>query len=139
MSLSGKSNINPKIWGPHIWKTMHFVAHGYPEKPNDVDKKAYRDFYENITKVLPCDKCSISSQELLKKMDITSALNSKEDLIKWVYTFHDAVNNKLGKVSPSFEDYISNFTNQTVGFDYTFTIILVLILILMIYLYFKNQ
>ena len=140
MSLSGKSNINPKIWGPYIWKTIHFVAHGYPEKPNDADKKAYRDFYENIMKVLPCDKCSISSQELFKKIDITSALESNEGLIKWAYTFHDAVNNKLGKVSPSFDDYISKFTNQTVGFDYTFTIILVLILIiiLMIYLCFKN-
>ena len=48
MSLSGKSNINPKIWGPYIWKTIHFVAHGYPEKPNYEDKKAYHDFYESI-------------------------------------------------------------------------------------------
>ena len=140
MSLSGKSNINPTIWGPYIWKTIHFVAHGYPEKPNHEDKKAYHDFYENLMKVLPCDKCSISSQKLFEKSDITSGLYSKKDLIKWAYNFHHGVNNKLEKESPSFEDYMFNFTNQTGKTDYTFTIILafILFIILMVCLYFKN-
>ena len=142
MSLSRKSNINPKIWGPYFWKTIHFVAHGYPENPNDVDKKTYSTFYENMMKVLPCDKCNISSQELFKKSNIESSLNSKKELIKWAYDFHNSINNKLGKTSPKFDDYMTKFTNQTAGFDYTSmfvnVIILLLILILITIMYFKN-
>ena len=138
MSLSGKSNINPTIWGPYIWKTIHFVAHGYPEKPNDEDKKAYYDFYENLMKVLPCDKCSISSQELFKKINITSGLHSREYLIKWAYKFHDAVNKKLGKVSPPFEDYINTIILSDESFDYGAIIIILLIVIFIIYMSFKN-
>mgnify|MGYP001417318275 CR=1 FL=1 len=140
MTLSGKSNINPKIWGPYIWKTIHFVAHGYPENPNDEDKQAYRDFYRNIMKVLPCDKCSISSQELFIKSNLNHSLNSKEDLIKWAYTFHDSVNNKLGKTSPSFEDYTNTITLSNTGFDYTFiTIILICTSLLLIFLLFQRH
>ena len=142
MTLSGKSNINPKIWGPYIWKTIHFVAHGYPKNPNDEDKKVYHDFYENLMKVLPCDKCSISSQDLFKISRIKSHLDSKDELIKWAYNFHDSVNNKLNKVSPSFEDYMYNFTNQNSYFNYEITIPItipiIILLILILLFYFKS-
>lgn len=134
MSLSGKSNINPKIWGPYIWKTIHFVAHGYPENPNDLDKETYANFYENIMKVLPCDKCSISSQEIFFNSNIYSSLNSKKDLIKWAYDFHDTVNNKLGKVSPSFEDYTNKITLSHKESDYNITVLLILVIIICMFL-----
>ncbi len=134
MSLSGKSNINPKIWGPYIWKTIHFVAHGYPQNPNDLDKQTYANFYENIMKVLPCDKCSISSQEIFLNSNIYSSLNSKKDLIKWAYDFHDAVNNKLGKVSPSFEDYTNKITLSHKESDYNITVLLILVIIICMFL-----
>lgn len=138
MSLSGKSNINPKIWGPYIWKTIHFVAHGYPEKPNYEDKKAYHDFYESIFKVLPCDKCSISSQDLFYKSHIYNYLDSKKDLIKWAYDFHDSVNNKLGKVSPSFDEYINRITLSKPYFDYSLIIITVIMLVLIVFVFLKR-
>jgi hypothetical protein len=141
MTLSGKTNINPKIWGPYIWKTIHFVAHGYPKNPTDEDKKAYITFYQNIMKVLPCDKCSISSQKLFIKSDIESNLNSKEDLIKWAYDFHNDVNNELGKTSPSFEDYTNTITLSNTEFDYTSIIVKVTIILLLLILimYFKDS
>jgi len=112
MSLSGKSNINPKLWGPYFWETIHFVAHGYPENPNNTDKRAYTSFYRNMMKVLPCDKCATSAQTLFTQFPIGNSLNSRNDLIRWTHSFHNAVNNKLGKDSPTLEEFMHNFTNR---------------------------
>tara|TARA_B100000035_G_scaffold315454_1_gene336399 strand:+ start:549 stop:959 length:411 start_codon:yes stop_codon:yes gene_type:complete len=131
MSLSDKTNINPKLWGPYFWQTIHFVAFGYPENPNDIDKKTYADFYENMMKVLPCDKCTISAQELFKKSNISNFLNNKKDLIKWTHSFHKSVNNKLKKESPTLEEFIYNFTNR----PNNKIKIIILILLILLFLY----
>lgn len=137
MSLSSKSNVNPKIWGPYAWETIHFIAYGYPEKPTDMDKKAYFNFYFYMMKVLPCDKCTNSAQELFKKLDINKYLDSKDNLIKWTYLFHKMVNDKLGKNSPSLDEFMYNFTNKSkniikinINDIIVFTILLILLVLL---------
>lgn len=112
MSLSGKSNINPKLWGPYFWQTFHFTAFGYPEKPNEIDKSAYKTFYIHFMKILPCDKCSVSSQEIIEINLLEKALESRETLIRWSYDFHDKVNKKLNKTSPDFETFKHDFQNR---------------------------
>lgn len=133
MNLSGKSNINPKLWGPYFWQTFHFVAYGYPETPNSTDKQVYASFYENMIKVLPCDKCANSSQELLKNSDLKNSLESKDDLIKWTHSFHKAVNNKLGKDSPTLEEFMHNFTNRSNNSNYILAILLIIVVLLFLY------
>jgi len=44
MKLSGKRNINPNVWGPTFWDTLHFTAFGYPNNPNEIDKDSYKHF-----------------------------------------------------------------------------------------------
>ena len=40
--------LDPNIWGPHYWFFLHTLALTYPETPNDVIKKKYYDFYQNL-------------------------------------------------------------------------------------------
>lgn len=139
MSLSTKSGIDPKIWGPYFWETMHFTAFGYPKTPTTEDKTVYKNFYESFVKVLPCDKCSISSQELIKNSKLNNSLNSREDLIRWTYTFHKNVNNKLKKDSPTYEEFLYNFKNRNKksGSNKNFYILLCIIIAIII-LYFMH-
>lgn len=131
MSLSGKSNINPKLWGPYFWQTFHFTAFGYPENPNETDKSAYKTFYIHFVKILPCDKCSVSSQEIIDTILLEKALESRETLIRWSYDFHDKVNKKLNKKSPSFETFKHDFQNR----DSKLMNILIITFLLLILLY----
>lgn len=131
MSLSGKYNINPKLWGPYFWQTFHFTAFGYPEKPNETDKFAYKTFYIHFMKILPCDKCSVSSQEIIDTFSLETALDSRESLIRWSYDFHDKVNKKLNVMSPSFETFKYDFQNR----DSSVIHILIIILLLLFLLY----
>lgn len=131
MSLSGKSNINPKLWGPYFWQTFHFTAFGYPENPNKSDKSAYKTFYIHFMKILPCDKCSVSSQEIIEINLLEKALESRETLIHWSYDFHDKVNKKLNKTSPGFETFKHDFQNR----DSNVIHIIIITFLLLILLY----
>ena len=31
--------LDPEVWGPHYWFTLHTIALNYPLYPNDVSKK----------------------------------------------------------------------------------------------------
>lgn len=129
MSLSGKSNINPKLWGPYFWQTFHFSAFGYPKNPNSNDISAYKTFYINFMKILPCDKCSVSSQEIINGDDLNKALISRETLIRWTYDFHDKVNKKLNRTSPSYEMFKKEFQNRDAKFlNVNFVIFIILLL-----------
>ena len=34
----------PDVWGPHVWKFIHFIALGYPTNPNQKIKKIINIF-----------------------------------------------------------------------------------------------
>ncbi len=55
--MNKKSGIDPAYWGPHIWRTIHFVAFGYPATPSEQDKKNYKNFYYSLPNILPCTEC----------------------------------------------------------------------------------
>ena len=138
--ISPKSNISPKIWGPYFWKTFHLTAFGYPENPNEKDKKVYKTFYKNFANILPCDKCSLEARKLNELVDWDSILKNRESLIKWTYDYHDTVNQRLGKNSPNFENFTKNFIKDVNKFvcscDRTieYTIIGLLILFILIFI-----
>ena len=144
MELSGKTNISPKIWGPFFWKTFHLSTFGYPKEPNDLDKETYKLFFETFMKILPCNKCAVSSQKLLND-DLIKALEKRDDLIKWGYNFHNSVNSKLEITHLDFETFMKdmeelisgNKSNSTFTFASTFSftfILLCVILILIVYI-----
>jgi hypothetical protein len=141
MSLSGKSNINPKLWGPYFWQTFHFTAFGYPEIPNSSDKTAYKTFYIHFMKILPCDKCSVSSQEIIDTNVLDKALNSREALIRWSYDFHKSVNKKLNVdvTSPSYETFKHDFQNRDSKVLHIIIIILLFIALLYITMHYTSD
>ena len=141
MSLSGKSNINPKLWGPYFWQTFHFTAFGYPEKPNAEDQLAYKTFYIHFMKILPCDKCSASSQEIIDTNVLDKALNSRETLIHWSYDFHKSVNKKLNVdvTSPSYETFKHDFQNRDSKVLHIIIIILLFIALLYITMHYTSD
>ena len=107
--LSSKKGINPKLWGPHYWKVFHITAFAYPDNPSDSDKDVYRTFYKTFAKILPCDKCSISARKQNTTVDWDSVLQNRDTLIRWTYDYHDLVNAKIKKESPSFTYFLNNF------------------------------
>ena len=140
MELSGKTNINPKIWGPFFWKTFHLSTFGYPHEPNDLDKQTYKLFYETFMKVLPCDKCSINSQKISLE-DLTEGLESRAALVKWGFNFHNKVNKKINTDLLKFETFMEDMELLISGKNYNYIymyIFITLLILVLIYLFIKH-
>ena len=87
----------PDIWGKHMWFSIHFIAQDYPLEPSQDDVISYKNFFENLWKVLPCYKCGVNYKRHLKELPIDQYLESRELLFAWTVELHNIVNAELGK------------------------------------------
>ena len=99
----------PSVWGPFFWHTIHIVALGYPKNPTYTDKKCAKEFYESLSFLIPCTICREHYKEHLVKNPLVTFLDSRNDLIKWTVTIHNAVNKMLGKQEWSESDVITYY------------------------------
>ncbi len=99
--INEHSGINPKKWGPHFWNTLFYTALNYPVKIDNNNKchstlkKQYKLFYSTLQYTLPCIYCLESYRRFWVESPIDNFLESRIDLLKWVYALKDKVNKKL--------------------------------------------
>lgn len=107
---NGTCNLKAKreniFWGPCNWKTIHSVAATY----NPSKRSAFLRWIKAYADLLPCEKCSRHMKENLKVLPPEEYLDSREDLFRWSYRFHDLVNRTKDypTTSPPF-DTIKNY------------------------------
>lgn len=104
--------MQPSLWGPHLWKSIHYIAMGYPNEADNMVRASYKEFYLNLWKVVPCLKCSVNYRRHLEELPpIDGFLGSRDDLFKWTVALHNIVNVELGKPQMDVETAKSIYTN----------------------------
>jgi hypothetical protein len=101
----------PAIWGPHLWYILHIISFEYPERPTELDKRIYHDFYTSLKDVIPCDQCKKHYRDHITKYPLTPHLDSRDTLIKWVVQVHNFVNASLGKPILKLEEVFDIYKN----------------------------
>ena len=141
--------MNPNIWGPSMWLSLHTITLNYPKNPSIHDKKAMNDFFTNLQYVLPCQKCSDNYANHLIKYPIENFLGSRNELVEWLINIHNEVNKSIGKKILTKEDALKKIHNQFKNIDNKLTIkeyitkniktllISIIVLLLLIYIYKK--
>jgi fumarate reductase subunit C len=141
--------LDPKVWGPHYWFVLHTIAMSYPIKPNDVIKKKYYDFIQNIPLFLPIEDIGNNFSKLLDKYPVTPYLDSRQSLVRWVHFLHNKINTALNLPIMSMEQamtaYYENYKPKEIKDleqkkrreKIVFTIILSTFTLFAIYLYTK--
>lgn len=90
--------MEPKIWGRHVWTSMHYIALGLPENPSSEDKEKYYAFYMSLKHVLPCQTCSDHLKKVYEEYPLRlSTIETPSDLFEWTVKIHNEVNKKLNK------------------------------------------
>ena len=107
-----KNNILPEVWGPSGWRFMHFVALGYPDNPSEQDKLSYKQFYESLSEVLPCQSCADHYKENITRVPIDENLKDRDSLLKWTFDIHNEVNKLHGKKILSYEEALELYTKK---------------------------
>jgi len=87
--------LDPNIWGPHYWFVLHTIALSYPTSPNDVTKKKYYDFIQNLPLFLPISAIGNTFSTLLDKYPVTPYLDSQPSFVKWMHFIHNKINTSL--------------------------------------------
>lgn len=121
--------MDPNIWGSHAWLFLHTITLNYPEDPTKFDKENYKNFFENLSHVIPCDVCMGHYKQNIRKHPIQ--LDSKESLAKWLHKIHNLVNVKNNKDEFEYEEFIKKYSNLYSG-DTNMKKILMMILIIII-------
>ena len=121
--------MDPNIWGSHAWLFLHTITLNYPENPTKFDKEHYKNFFENLSHVIPCDVCRDHYKQNIRKHPIQ--LESKESLAKWLHNIHNLVNVKNNKDEFEYEEFIKKYSNLYSG-DTNMDKILMMILIIII-------
>lgn len=98
--------MRPSVWGPILWNTMHIISLGYPEIPDEATQQAAANFYRSLSSLIPCPICRIHYTKLIQV--IPPATESKDALMKWVFTIHNQVNKELGKAEISYDAFINH-------------------------------
>lgn len=98
--------LDANIWGPHYWFVLQTIAITYPTHPNDVVKKKYYDFIQNLPLFIPDPKMGDELSTYLDKFPVTPYLDSRMSFMKWIHFLHNKINMKLGKEILEFDDAI---------------------------------
>lgn len=141
-------NINPLLWGQHLWKFMHYLTLSYPDNPNIDEQNKFKNFFMMIGQYLPCEKCRVNYKTNIQTLPLTdSILSSRNNLIKWLFDLHNIVNKETGKTQLTYDKfndiYINNKqeesdNNNNIQYKYGMLIILAVILIILFFIYKKS-
>lgn len=103
------ATLDPEVWGPHYWFFLFTTAIHYPEHPNEVTRKKYYDFIQNLPLFLPNPEIMKSFSQLIDKYPVTPYLDSRAAFIKWVHFIHNRINVSLNKDEVSLEDALERY------------------------------
>ena len=101
--------MDPKIWGPKLWFTIHTIALNYPDNPSYQDKRNHEEFFNQLTFMIPCDKCRIHFKERLNKYPVIQHLENSDTLFRYTILLHNDVNEMLKKPKLSYEDVVKHY------------------------------
>jgi hypothetical protein len=111
-------DLDATIWGPHYWFFLHTVTMTYPLHPNDVAKKKYYDFIQNLPLFIPNASMSKSFQEMLDTYPVSPYLDSRDSLTRWMHFIHNKMNKRLGlrqiSMTKFYEDYHDRYKPRDV-------------------------
>lgn len=104
--------LDPKVWGPHYWFFLHTLTMTYPNHPNDVTKKKYYEFIQNLPLFLPVEQISKEFERLIEKYPVAPYLDSRNSFIEWMHFIHNKINEKLEKPQISLNDFYVLYYEQ---------------------------
>ena len=103
--------MNSNIWGPGAWTLLHSITFNYPKTPSQQNKNEYADFFYALANVLPCSVCQNHFRKNLNDLPIKLHLQSRNDLVKWLFEIHNLVNIQINKKTITFKKFQNVYKN----------------------------
>ena len=115
-----------ELWGPPLWKYLHYNAKFYPKKPTQTDIRNMKTFLRYVGKTLPCQICKKHFDNILRKGGTYNniqipplsdeILSSQRTYFVWMFHVHNYVTIhkkrkiKLRKIKlPKYQDILKHY------------------------------
>ena len=109
--IEKRRSYDSHIWGPTFWFFLHTIAMNYPDRANEVTRRKYYDFIQNLPIFIPNPEMGNQFSRLLDKYPVTPYLDKRESFIRWTVFIHNKVNRILGKPELELEEAIEKYNN----------------------------
>ena len=96
-------------WGPSVWNLFHCMSIKLHEEQFNQSKFITIEIIKKICYNLPCPTCREDAMKIVKNLQ-PEKFKTKQNLINFVFNFHNHVNKKLGKPDYDFKD-IDKYNN----------------------------
>ena len=104
--------LDPKVWGPHYWFFLHTIALTYPILPNEVMRKKYYNFIQNLPLFLPIPELGNEFSKMIDRYPVTPYLESRQDFIRWMHFIHNKINVSLDLPEKTLEETMTEYYEQ---------------------------
>lgn len=101
---------DPKVFGPGLWYSIHTTS-------INLNEDCFIDYIKVTVANIPCMTCRKHATEYLKDNPVLDFKGIKNDIgeligmFKWTWTFHNAVNKRLGKSQMDWNTAYNMYTN----------------------------
>lgn len=112
-------DMDVRVWWNHYLFFLTTISIIYPKYPSSLIKKKYYDLIKNLPiYFMPNEEFSKIFNNLLNLYPITSYLDNKESLCKWVWFINNKINEILEKPKITLSDfYILYYENYKTDVD----------------------
>lgn len=112
------------LWGAPTWYFFHTIAAKIKPEQFEEYKSQILQMITNICNNLPCPSCTEHAKQYIQRMN-NSSIICKNDLIQFLFVFHNTVNERKRKPVFLYDDLIekykkANIINITNNFLYYF-------------------
>jgi len=104
--------LKPDIWLPRFQFIMQTISINYPMRPNDVTKKKYYDFIQNIPLFFPQNPLGNKCLSLLDEFPVTPYLDSRLSFMKWVNFMNNKLNTAIGHPPEELYESLEKYYNH---------------------------
>lgn len=104
--------LNENVWLPYFFFTMETIAMTYPSKPNNVTKKKYYDFIQNLPVLFPLKPMGGNFLKLLDEFPVTPYLDSRMSFMKWIHFIKNKINKSLDKPETTFYESLEKYYQE---------------------------
>lgn len=107
--------------GRGIWLYLHAIAENFALFPTTDYLQKFQNHISSFAWIYPCDSCKNDMSVYIENNPL-SQITNRAEAVHWMFTFHNHVNQKIGKSVMTREQYLSRLSHFEPPIDLSTTI-----------------
>jgi hypothetical protein len=104
--MTERLNVSPSIFGTPAWTFLDLAAASASDVLVEDEAEGFSNLIKSLKHVTPCEQCRMHTEEYEERTPVL--FNSREDVQRWLLGLRNDINERLGKKSWSYGNYLEH-------------------------------